>query len=321
LAGNAIAAPYTWSFTTGIAPDTTRPTVSSTVPASNSTAFANAAISATFSEVLNAATVNSTTFTLNNGITGTVSYSGTTATFTPSASLAFSTTYTATITTGVQDLVGNALAPAYTWTFTTRVAPINDTGTTSAQCYQVGSNGLVACNSPGATGLNATQDGMVGRDANASTNVANDGKLGFSFTAVTGGCVLDNVTGLMWEVKTNDSSPGLRDWTKTYTNNLDGTSTDASGFVTAVNASNLCGFNNWRLPTVDELQSIVDYGATTGAKIDATWFPNTQPGIFWSASPYVANPAVAWYVLFSLGSVNGSGRTVANFVRLVHAGQ
>ena len=64
--------------------------------------------------------------------------------------------------------------------------------------------------------LNTAQDGMKGRDANAATNINDDGRLGFSFTAVNGGCVQDNVTGLMWEVKTTDG--GLRDWTKTYTN-------------------------------------------------------------------------------------------------------
>ena len=53
---------------------------------------------------------------------GTVTLSGTTATFHPSASLANATTYTATITTGVTDLANNALAASKVWTFTTGAA-------------------------------------------------------------------------------------------------------------------------------------------------------------------------------------------------------
>src|SRR5439155_15440927 len=65
--------------------------------------------------------VNST----NTAVAGTVSLSsgGTTATFTPSSNLAFSTAYTATITTGVKDLAGNAMASPKTWKFTTEAAP------------------------------------------------------------------------------------------------------------------------------------------------------------------------------------------------------
>jgi len=215
-------------------------------------------------------------------------------------------------------------------TFTTAniVSNLNDTGITASQCYQAGSDVLVACNSAGAIALNNAQDGMVGRDANSATNSNVDGLLGFSFTAVTGGCVLDNVTGLMWEVKTNDG--GLRDWNKTYTNysatynpsNSYGTATDTSGFVTAVNATNLCGHSDWRLPTADELQSIVDYGvAYPGPTIDTTWFPNTQGSLFWSASPYVGVSSNAWFVYFYDGYVNVYYRSNDYYVRLVRAGQ
>ena len=118
-AGNAMASNYTWSFTTGTAPDTTAPTVSSTSPANNATAVAvNTAITATFSETMTASTITTATFTVG-GVTGTVTYSGTTATFTPSSNLAANTIFTATITTGAKDLAGNALAVNKTWSFTT----------------------------------------------------------------------------------------------------------------------------------------------------------------------------------------------------------
>ena len=81
-----------------------------------------AKITATFSEAMQSSTINTNTFTVSNGagnISGTVSYSGTTATFTPSANLGFNTMYTARITTGVRNLAGNAMASDFTWSFTT----------------------------------------------------------------------------------------------------------------------------------------------------------------------------------------------------------
>jgi hypothetical protein len=104
-------------------PDTTPPTVISTVPLNTAIGVAvNNAITAVFGETLSPATFNNVTFTVQQGTTpivGTVTYSGVTATFTPSTILAFSTTYTATITTGVKDLAGNAMTNNFVWTFTT----------------------------------------------------------------------------------------------------------------------------------------------------------------------------------------------------------
>jgi hypothetical protein len=113
-----------WTFTTVAVADTTPPTVISTVPADNATGVAiTGTITATFSEAMDSGTIDATTFTLTGpGLTpvaGAVSYSGTIATFTPTAYLANSTLFTATITTGAKDLAGNALASNKVWTFTT----------------------------------------------------------------------------------------------------------------------------------------------------------------------------------------------------------
>ncbi|KAB2836885.1 MAG: hypothetical protein F9K48_00620, partial [Candidatus Brocadia sp.] len=80
----------------------------------------NTAISASFSEEMEAATFTTGTFTLNDGIgniSGAVTYSGTTSTFTPLNNLFPFTDYTVTITTGVKDLAGNSTASDYTWSF------------------------------------------------------------------------------------------------------------------------------------------------------------------------------------------------------------
>ncbi|MGZ5134082.1 MAG: Ig-like domain-containing protein [Flavitalea sp.] len=126
-AGNALVEDYVWSFTTGAAPDVTPPTVISTDPLDAATAVPiDEIITASWSEAMDPLTITTATFTIKDGATtvvGTVTYAGGIATFSPSSNLAFNTTYTATITTGSQDLGGNALANEYVWTFTTAAAP------------------------------------------------------------------------------------------------------------------------------------------------------------------------------------------------------
>ena len=128
LAGNALAANVTWNFTTGATADTTPPNVLSTNPIDNATGVSiNHTVNATFDEAMDPATINVTNFKLagpgpgSNPITGTVAYDAVNkiATFTPGSDLAPSTQFTATVTTGVNDLAGNALATNKVWTFTT----------------------------------------------------------------------------------------------------------------------------------------------------------------------------------------------------------
>ena len=70
---------------------------------------------------MNAATFNQSSFTLQgaSAVSGTVSFSGTTASFVPTSPLAPNTTYTGVIKTSVKDLMGNALQADYVWTFST----------------------------------------------------------------------------------------------------------------------------------------------------------------------------------------------------------
>jgi ketosteroid isomerase-like protein len=123
--GNALQANYVWTFTTGA------PTVISTVPAAGATGIlVNSVVSATFSEPMNPATFTNATFTLTTliggvatPIAGVVTYSGSTATFTPTLVLAANKLFTATITTGAKDPAGAALARNFVWTFTTAPPP------------------------------------------------------------------------------------------------------------------------------------------------------------------------------------------------------
>ena len=120
VAGTPLQGDYIWTFTT--AP---YPTVISTDPVNLATGvLLNKTVTATFSEPMNPLTINATTFTLKQGATiiaGTVSFTGSTASFNPTSTLAASTIYTATITTGAESVTGIKLQNNYVWTFTTGV--------------------------------------------------------------------------------------------------------------------------------------------------------------------------------------------------------
>ncbi len=106
--------------------DTTAPSVSSTLPANAATVVArNSNITASFDEDMFASTVDVNSFTLTNSaagnIDGNVGFDGVSniATFAPSGELALLASYTATLTTAITDLSGNALVADYSWSFTT----------------------------------------------------------------------------------------------------------------------------------------------------------------------------------------------------------
>ena len=229
---------------------------------------------------------------------------------------------------------------------------LNDTGITFGGEPSSGNN--VGCTSSGAN--IAQQDCSKGRDANPALNSAADGVAGFSFTKISNAgaallasaalgslpnewaCTYDNVTGLMWEVKT--TAVGRRNSAHTYTwfssdpsNNAGATGTagggtcgDAAGtcdtekFAATTNALTLCGRNDWRMPHIKELESIAHHGVVNPS-IDAAWFPNTASPFFWSGSPSAGGATFAWSVNFSYGYADIGNRSGAYRVRLVRAGQ
>ncbi|MBW4362257.1 Ig-like domain-containing protein [Flavobacterium taihuense] len=119
IQGTALSSNYVWTFTAGA---TTAPTVISTDPLDNAKAILlDKSISATFSIAIDPKTINDKTFTVKNGtvaVAGIVTYTGTTATFDPSANLLPGTIYTATIS-GAKNMAGIALANDYVWNFST----------------------------------------------------------------------------------------------------------------------------------------------------------------------------------------------------------
>jgi hypothetical protein len=120
-------------FNTVVPPDTTPPTVSSMTPAPGSTNVSiTSVVTATFSEMMSSAAMNTSTLELRdsagNLVPASVMAGGETptATLTPTSPLAYATTYRVTAkggANGVKDLAGNSMASDFSWLFTTASAP------------------------------------------------------------------------------------------------------------------------------------------------------------------------------------------------------
>lgn len=169
------------------------PTVTSTNPVNNVTGVSrNSDITFTFSEAMDPSTINNSTFTLKQGstnVSGTVTYSGTTAKFTPTVALLSATTYTATITTGAKNLAGKGLAGNSVWTFTTG-------GSTSVlSVVNLGAAGNYVIVAKAAINNNATSavTGDLGLSPAATSYIT-----GFSLTNATGYATSAQVTGKIY---------------------------------------------------------------------------------------------------------------------------
>lgn len=185
-----------------------------------------------------------------------------------------------------------------------RAEKLPNSGVTDTQCLQVGSNALVACSSSAATSLNPQQDGH-----RFNMNP-------MRFLLLTGftsdQCMADEITGLVWEGKTTS---GTRAGTNTYTRLGNNAATDASGYVAAVNALNLCGFSDWRLPTALELQTTVRYGDTSPPMALTKGPAGTQAGKYWSSDS--SSGSTGFTASFADGMVFTDSVSNANYVRLV----
>lgn len=181
------------------------------------------------------------------------------------------------------------------------------------------------------------------------TKIANDGSE-LPASAVLGSgagdwaCTRDNITGLIWEVRSDDN--GLRDMDWSYTwydtngtvnggiaGTLGTSSTcnstlpncNTTAYRDAINelsgSNRLCGASDWRLPTPIELRSLLHLGRTSAPYIDASWIANTVNSSYWTATTSARVLATAWSVSFFDGSLNTSGKSSSLQVLLVRGGQ
>ncbi|MBC7530458.1 MAG: DUF3494 domain-containing protein [Oligoflexus sp.] len=158
VSGAGFANDSTWSFTTGTSTDTVAPTAASKTPlASASNIPVNRQLTVVFDEAMDPTTLTTQSFTVKdpNGVlvSGSVNYSGRTATFAPTQLLEANTTYTITMTTEVKDLAGNPLVTAIVWTFTT--GAISAKGPSPVDLGTAGSYVILAKSAISTTGTTA----------------------------------------------------------------------------------------------------------------------------------------------------------------------
>ncbi|MFH4968986.1 ice-binding family protein [Gaetbulibacter sp. M240] len=189
---NAMASDYSYTFTTAVNTDATAPTVVSTDPFSNATNVArNKAIAINFSEHMKASTFTNTSFTLmqgTNSISGSIEYANMTARFIPDTILGEGLTYTATITTDVTDMVGNALVTGRTWSFVTGT-------TTGLSVVNLGASGNYVILAK--TAINNAPTSAITGDLGLSP-AATSYITGFGLTNATGYATSPQVTGKVY---------------------------------------------------------------------------------------------------------------------------
>jgi hypothetical protein len=213
---------------------------------------------------------------------------------------------------------------------------VPDTGQT--KCYDDVGN-VITCTSPGQAFYGQDANYLINPNAFVKMDAA--GK-DLASNITTWAMVRDTATGLVWESK--NKADGTKDYTNphdtdnTYTwydpdpttnggnAGVEGDGTDTFDLITALNQIGFGGYTDWRIPSREELRSIVDY-SRFGPAINKTYFPLTVSNVYWTAntSTYFGK---AWGVNFYDGSDGGYGGNVYTgnkycdyYVRAVRGGQ
>lgn len=166
--------------------------------------------------------------------------------------------------------------------------------------------------------------GVTGQDGDTKLGIA------FSYTDNGNGTVTDNNTGLVWE-KLDDNNQagdaGIHDKTRTYT------FVAAPEKINVLNNASFGGRNDWRLPNVRELATLVDYGRTNPS-IASVFNSDCTPGCtvttcsctgiataFWSSTTYDWTKNNSWSVWFYEGTTSSYAKNTLLHVRAVAGGQ
>jgi C1A family cysteine protease len=234
--------------------------------------------------------------------------------------------YSVSENTGADSRTGTMTIEGNTFTITQNGSassgythPIPDTG--QDRCYDT--NGVeVDCTGTG-------QDGEYSINPISYTKLDASGNP-LPDSADSWSTVRDNVTGLVWEVKESyeDSTTyGWYDPNPTTNGGHPGCEAgrDTLKFITELNDSNYGGYPDWRMPTREELRSIVNYGKYSLAA-DISYFPYTANSSYWSASSYANGSGYAWKVNFKdgedwTGNVPSYDKCSGYYARAVRGGQ
>ena len=140
--------------------------------------------------------------------------------------------------------------------------------------------------------------------------------------------VKDNVTGLIWEKKTDDGTIHDKDntyywydsnpWTNGGNAGFAGGGANTEEFIKDLNDANFGGYTDWRLPTIKELAYLVNSSIPNpGPTIDTTYFPDTSATFYWSATTLADDAYSAWGIGFDYGYDDSNGKNVRACVRAV----
>jgi len=147
------------------------------------------------------------------------------------------------------------------------------------------------------------------------------GKVTPRFTKNNNGTVTDNLTGLIW--LENADCFSLRNWA-TALNDANTLASAACGLSDGSSAG------QWRLPSDQELATLVDYAfvnpavpntAGTGQWTAGAPFTSVQSNYYWSSTTYAGNTTIAWYVSLNDGNVYTVSKASTYYVWPVRGGQ
>jgi hypothetical protein len=137
------------------------------------------------------------------------------------------------------------------------------------------------------------------------------------------GTITDLRTGLTWEKLCDDGGVHDKDTFRTWT--------QAFAKVAALNGLAFAGHADWRLPNVNELQSLPDYGAVLpavspelntacAAGCSVLTCSCTTSNFYWTSTTVATNKANAWIVGFDAGAVGAGSKASSYYVRAVRGG-
>jgi len=232
---------------------------------------------------------------------------------------------------------------------------MNDTGVTG--CGGIDFGNSMECSSE----LPPGQDALYGRDALAAQGLLSKrgaGDAGFDFTKISnaGGdlpedagygtganqwaCTRDNVTGLVWEIKSpnfgsdqyynarytwyDPESPGSVGYdsagVETCFDALQGLDCNTSNYLQHIQAKRLCGRTDWRMPSIRELSNVTHFSQHHLIKAFPERFLSPAgdfPVIIWASEAYVGSNVSAWTIRTNSGNSNIDLHRYAEGVMLV----
>lgn len=169
------------------------------------------------------------------------------------------------------------------------------------------------------------------------TRINQDGSVndGSDYARKPWACVRDNQSGLIWEIKKTEA--GLQNIDNTYSwydpddksnggyagkanaGKCSGSDCDTYSYAKAINATKLCGLNDWYLPSRFELNTIVDTSVPLpGPTLPKAYFPESLSGKYWTDTTFKTRRAGAWVWRFDQGSDYVAEKSEALSVRLTH---